>query len=310
MPVGGAATLFAVGMTIAAFAVVPLPALAAAPPSPGAAQEKPRFASLQLEIWPEFDRPKAALVILKGELAADVALPAAVSLRLPASGEPTALAFATAARSELFNLEHERTYGDDFITLRFETSHRFLQVEFYDPLATDTPERRFTYVWPGDAAVERLIVRLQEPALARALSVKPDLGAGTTGPDGLRYRSAELGALAAGTRLPVEIRYTKTDPQTSAEILGLKAPASTPPATAGSSAPLPGWVLIVAISAVLLIAAGAAALGWRRRAKAFAARAGDGGFCTQCGSRLASGDRFCWKCGAPVRIGGLRGSGR
>lgn len=301
MPLGGAARLFASGMTIVAFAIMPLVAFAATPPGRKAAEEKPRFASLALEIWPEFDRPRAALVILKGELAADLALPAVMSLRIPASSDPTAVAFASAPNAELYNLEHERTYAGAFTTLRFKTSHRFIQIEFYDPLVVDTSDRRFTYVWPGDWAVDRLTVRVQEPAVARGLLVKPDHGIGMTGPDGLLYRTAELGALQAGTRLPIEIRYTKTDPRTSAEILGLKAADSRPPATIGSGAGFPGWLLIVVVSTALLIGVGAASLWWRRRAKASAARPGDAGFCHQCSSQLASGDRFCSKCGAPVR---------
>jgi len=301
MPHGGAARLFALAMTIVVLAAMPLLALAAAQPGRNAPQEKPRFASLELEIWPEFDRMRAALVILKGELAADLALPAAVSLRIPASSDPTAVAFATAPKSELFNLEHERVYAGAFTILRFIASARFVQVEFYDPLRTDTPERGFTYVWPGDLGVDRLTVRVQEPAASSNLLVKPDLGAPVTGPDGLLYRTAELGALPAGKRQPVEVRYTKTDPRTSAQILGLKAADSKPPATTGSGAGLPGWLLIVAVSAALLIAAGAASLWWRQRAQASAARPGAAGFCHQCGNRLAAGDRFCSKCGAPVR---------
>lgn len=301
MPLGGAASLVALAMTVFVLAATPLLAPAAAQPDRNPPQGKPRFASLEVEIWPEFDRARAALVILKGELAADLALPAVVSLRIPASSDPAAVAFATAPKAELYNLEHERTYADDFTTLRFKTSHRFLQVEFYDLLLTDTSERGFTYVWPGDMAVDRLTVRVQEPAASSNLQVKPDLGAPVAGPDALLYRTAELGAFEAGKRLPIEIRYTKTDPRTSAEILGLKTADSKPPATIGSGVRLPGWLLIVAVSVALLIAAGAASLWWRRRARASAARASGAGFCPQCGNRLAASDRFCSKCGAPVR---------
>ena len=161
--VGGTATLFAPRVMVAIFAIMPLLAPAAAPPTRSAAEAKPRFASLQVEIWPEFDRRGEVLVILRGELAADLALPATVSLRIPASSGTTAVAFATAPNSQLFNLEHERTYSEAFITLRFKISQRFVHVEFYDRLAPDMPTRRFThrYVWPGDLAVDRLSVLFQ-----------------------------------------------------------------------------------------------------------------------------------------------------
>ncbi len=299
MPLG-AARILASALAVIAFAVLPPDASSADPPSRSTALEKPRFASLEVEIWPEFDRPRAALVILKGELAPEIALPAALSLRIPASSELTAVAFATAPQGELFNLEHERAYADDFMTLRFKTSHRFIHVEFYDTLATDAPERRFSYVWPGDFAVDRMAVRVQEPAAARDFSARPDLASKDSGADGLLYRSAELGTVRAAGRLPIEIRYTKTDPRTSAEILGLKAADSKSPATAASSLGFPDWITIVAAFVVLLAGAGAAWLWWRRRAGAPAARDSDSGFCHQCGNRLSPGDRFCSKCGAPV----------
>ena len=280
---------------------MPLLALAAVPSSRNAAEETPRFASLQIEIWPEFDRRGAALVILKGELAANLALPATVSLRIPAaSGGPTAVAFATAPSTGLFNLAHDRTYGKDFITLWFNAPQRFIHVEFYDPIVTSKPDRSYTYVWPGDLAVGRLSARLQEPAAISNLSVQPDLGAGVPGPDGLLYRTAELSAHEAGKQLPIEIRYTKTDSRTSAEILGVNVSKATLPATTGSSEGFPGWLLILAVATALVMGAGAAALWWRRREKTFVHQSSGPGFCSQCRSRLASGDRFCAKCGAPV----------
>lgn len=302
LPAGGATAVFASGIAVVVFILIALIAFAAVSPGRGAAQENPRFASLQIEIWPEFDRRGAALVILKGELPAELALPAAVSLRIPASSSgPAAVAFATAPGAELFNVAHDRTDADDFITLRIKAPQRFLHVEFYDPLVTRTPDRSYTYVWPGDRAVERLSVRLQEPAAASNISVQPDLGAGVAGPDALLYRTAELGAFKTGKPLPIEIRYTKTDERTSSDILGLKVPDSAPAVPSGTSEALPDWLLVLAILAGVVGVAGVAgSLWWRRRGKASGVQPGGGNFCTQCGSRLAAG-RFCSACGAPIR---------
>lgn len=301
MRASGAAAVIASAIAIVVFAIMPLLAPAATAPSGSAAQENPRFANLQIDIWPEFDR-RAALVILKGELAAAVALPAAVSLRIPASsGGPSAVAFATAARAELLNLAYDRTDGDGFITLRFTAPQRFIHIEFYDPLVTDKPERSYTYVWPGDVAVDRLSARLQEPAAASNVSVQPDLGKSIEGPDGLLYRMAELGAREAGKQFPIEIRYLKRNSRTSTEILGKSAPESAPPGPASSSGGLPAWLLGLLSATVVSMGAVAGVLWWRRREKGSGTQAGSAGFCSQCGNRLASDDRFCSKCGAAVR---------
>lgn len=298
---GGAQAVFVSRILIVVLAIILLPALAAGPPSRSAPKGNPRLASLQIEIWPEFDRP-AALVILRGELAADVALPAAVSLRIAASsGGPTAVASSTGPSAGLFNVKYGRKNADDFITLSFEVPQRLFHVEFYEPLVTGTLERSYTYVWPGDLAMDRLSVILQEPAGALNLSVQPDLDGTATGQNGLRYRSAELGALEAGKQLPIKIRYTKTDSKTSAEILQPEAPNLSLVPTTGSSGRLPGWwALVLAVAAVLVIGAGAAFLWWRRRGKVSGAQPRDAGFCSKCGAQPASGDRFCSKCGAPL----------
>jgi len=304
-PAGNALALFASRILMVVLAVALLPAFAASPSGNGAPKGNPRLASLQIEVWPEFDRP-AALVILRGELAADVALPAAVSLRIPASsGGPAAVASSTGPDAGLGNLKYESKKAGDFITLSFETPHRLFHVEFYDPLATGKPERGYTYVWPGDLAVNRLSVVLQEPAGARDISVQPNLDGTSIGQNGLHYRSADLGPLEAGKELPIRIRYTKTAAQTTTEMLKPAAkmpqpeiPKASPAPAAGSSDKL-RWALMLAIAAALIIGVGAGALWWRGRGEASSAQPGDAALCSKCGAKLAAEDRFCSKCGTP-----------
>ncbi len=285
-------------------AVALLPGLAAGQPGTGAQKGNPRLSTLSIQIWPEYDRP-AALVILNGELPVGAALPAVVSLRLSAaSGGPHAVAASTGAGATPFNVPYERRNADDFVTLRFETPQRFFHVEFYEPLATGTPERNFTYVWPGDLAADRVTLVMQQPAAATGLSALPVLDAASAGQDGLTYRSAELGALEAGTPLPITVSYTKADARTSAEILRTKAPDPSgaqslgPPPSSTASAGFPGWVPASAGAAVLAILAGGSIFWWRRRNRISGATAGGVRYCTKCGAKPSAGDGFCAKCGA------------
>ena len=205
------------------------------------------LATLQIEIWPEHDRPRA-LVILKGELAKTASAPADMRLRIPASaGAPSALAFADAS-GNLFNLAYEQEAAGSFIQLRFRPAQGNFHLEFYDALALDSPQREYRYTWPADLRVERLSVLVKEPAAASSLSVSPQLPTVGQGPDGLAHRAADLGARREGQALPIEVRYTKSDPRPSTEILA--APAAAPPAAPQSSP----WRLLA------LIAAGAVGL--------------------------------------------------
>jgi len=280
---------------ILALLLVPGPAPAA---DSGALKTAPRLESLQIEIWPEYDRP-SALVILKGELAGDIALPAALALRIPASsGGPAAVAYAAAKTGPLLNLPYDRSAAAGFILLRFAVPGRFFHVEFYDPLATALPERIYKYLWPGDLPVGALQVVLQEPAAASGISVQPDLADASIGTDGLRYRAARLGPAPQGKALPIEIRYAKSDPRTSVEILKAAAPLSSP-APITSSEEREAFRLFMATAALALLAVGAGLvyfLWWRPRSRPQVAAAG-GNFCAKCGHALAAGDRFCSKCG-------------
>jgi hypothetical protein len=272
---------------------------------------------LDIAVWPEFDR-SAALVILRAEIAEDVGLPGAVSLRIPASsGGPGALAYAASADGQLLNLVYQRSDAQDFITLTFSTPERFFQVEFYDPMAVATTDRSYTYTWPGDLTVDKLSVELQEPAAATGLTVQPELGPGEVRPDGLTSRQADLGAFGAGQTLAIDVRYQKSDSRTSAEILGLETGAPTAGGT-GSDEGVPVWLVALLAVVVLAVCAGGIVL-WRwrerqtvtaagratraarRREKATGQRESGTNFCPQCGAALRARDRFCPECGSAVR---------
>lgn len=281
------------------------PALALAQP-----KGNPRLASLAIEIWPEYDRASAALVILKGELAADVKLPAKVALRLPkAAGGPSAVAFFRAPGSGALNLAHDVEETAEATVVRFEAPERVFLVEFYEPFSTALPARSYTYTWPGDLAAERVTVVVQEPATSSGLEVEPKLERSATGNDGLRYVSADLGAQAAGKALPIALRYSKPDMRTSVDIVKPKGDATAPAAAtpsapspasgaASGNVPIPGSV--IALLAIAAAAIGAALLffWWKMRATPPAKLAH--GACTQCGAPRRPGDRFCGKCGAKL----------
>lgn len=274
-----------------------LVALAAVTSAIAAPAFNARLASLQIEIWPEYDRPQA-LVILRAELAPDAALPAVLRLRIPAAaGAPTAVAYADAT-GNLLNLKFEREEAGQFVLVRFTTPQRSFHVEFYDPLASSQGEREYRYEWPGDFAVERLGVLVKEPAAASNISVSPQLGITGASPDGLRYRAAELGAIKAGERLPIAVRYTKSDPRSTSEILsGPQAGASSDQKQGRQN----GWLWMVAAGTAAVLLAGALVLlllglrGGKRATPRPASVA-----CPKCGRPAAPDDRFCGGCGKPL----------
>jgi len=302
--IGGTQAGFAARLRILALALLVLPAFAFA--QGGAPKGNPRLASLGIEVWPEYDRP-AALVILKGALAEGVKLPATVTLRLPAaSGGAAAVAYSDTADGNLLNLKHEFAQAGEYVALKFDAPTRFFHIEFYEPIATNAPARSFRYVWPGDLAADRVMAVVQEPATAIDVVVEPNLDLPSTGQDGLRYRAGDLGARDAGKPLPIAVRYTKTDARPSAEILNpartaVAVPAQAPPPStamvpAAATGGLPDWAFPLGGFVLLGLGGGALILWqWRRSARAAAPA---GSFCGKCGAPLVAGHRFCGSCGA------------
>ena len=293
-----------------AAALILLPACAAEN-----AAVKARLANLEIEIWPEYDKP-ATLVLLKGEIAPGA--DRSISVRIPlASGGPLAVAMSATPGGNLLNMQYDRTDGKDYITLRMQVPERFFHIEFYDKLNTGSDKREYRYVWPGDLAADHVSVHVKQPATSKEFSITPAFGKSAMGNDGLTYWSSDMGAAPAGKALAVTLRYTKSDARVSKDLLGLVAPAAAgapatpaapviapdavkPAATAvrGSSDSRDDWTTALFLVLLAAAAAGIFWFNWRRAGEGGAAAiASDARFCTKCGNALRKGDRFCSKCG-------------
>lgn len=306
-------------------------------PLPAAAQTPPAIDALHISLWPEFDRP-GVLVIIDGSLPAGTALPAEVSLRMPAAAErPNATAYQGADGNLLSAAYTTASAGSDII-VTFPIESLAFRLEYYDPALTVTGERRtYTFSWISDYAVAAATVRVQQPAGASALTTTPALAATGAADYGLEYYEGSLGALTAGQTVLVTASYTKADAALSSEVLGV-APAA--PTAVETPASTNTTAVAGVVAGVGVLAAGAvgfiywrgrrptrAAQGHRRaaprrhrsapaveapraaavpRPSAPTARlasppATGAAFCTQCGQRRQPGDKFCRQCGAPVR---------
>ncbi len=181
------------------------------------AQSDPTLSALTLELWPEYDRA-GVLVIVRGTLSPEIALPASVTVNVPAaSGGPFAVAVQQPDGS-LVNTQFVSSAVGANIAVTLQATAASFQVEYYDPaLSTASTDRAFVFDWAPTWRVTAASLRIQEPRGASDLTAQPPVMLAGSSDLGLNYYTASLGALQPGQAVHVELKYVKTSPGLSVE---------------------------------------------------------------------------------------------
>ncbi|MEW6717649.1 MAG: zinc ribbon domain-containing protein [Chloroflexota bacterium] len=301
-------------------APVLLLALLVAPLQNVQAQNEVTLEVLEVNLWPEYDRPEM-LVILQVTLPADAVLPFELTLRIPAAaGEP----FAVTVREsdgELYETEYERTVSDEWAFITFTATTPEAHLEYYDPSLTILgTERRYVFQWSGDYAVQVMNVHVQEPVGARDMHISPSLSTVTEGFNSLIYYSGMIGSLNAGDTFLLTLDYQKETETLSIEQLPTDTSISLGTLLGENTKKILLWGLVVL--GVVFTAGG---VWWFRKSTRVSAPQKkrhrtqrtkteeriqiDSGppregtlYCHMCGKQAIAGDRFCRACGTQLRI--------
>ncbi len=284
------------------------------------AQTSIRFVTLQVDLWPEYDRPEM-LVIMKAQLPSEVSLPTEVAFRIPAGvGEPNAVAVRQ-PDGALLNAMYTRQVQDQWEMITVTATSPEIQIEYYDPgLDRSTANRHYEFNWVSDYDIDAMLIQVQQPLGATNLSVEPALGNITTGSDGLQYYVMEIGAPRAGDEVSVVVDYTKTTDTLSVEGFTVQPGAPISDSSPESQRQIASTeVLPWALGGLgVLLVVGGIYWYWRtgqgdvskksgsrrrRKPRPAAATSSDesGVYCHQCGKRAGAGDRFCRACGSRLR---------
>jgi len=286
------------------------------------AQEPPSLSTLEISLWPEYDRPEV-LVIYRGLFEEGTPLPVPVEIRIPAAvGQPTAVAYV-GEDGQRFNQQYTTRVEGDWLLVSFDLGERGFQLEYYDELPVNSSnQRQYTYTYAADYPVAALSMELQEPPSAEAVSLDPPADSSTTASDGLVYHFLDVGTLEQGEEQSWTFAYQKGNSDLTVAMFSQAEPPVATPAPADGD---DSTVLIFLVAFVTLIAVGAAAfwLGGRTqpmsqptlpgsegRKRRGSGRGGqiqgqqpagdDASFCRQCGTKLRSDSLFCHRCGTPV----------
>lgn len=289
------------------------------------AQEPPSLSTLEIALWPEYDRPEV-LVIYRGLFEEGTSLPVPVEIRIPARvGQATAVAYV-GDDGQRYNQQYTTRTEGDWLVVSFELGELGFQLEYYDSLPVDsTGQRNYTLSYTADYPVTTLSLELQQPPSATNLTLDPPADSSAAAADGLVYHALEIGTLEQGEEQSWTFSYQKNNEDLTNPPSGQAEPPAAPSAPASDG---DNTVLIFLVAFVTLVAVGAAAfwLGGRtqpisqpslpgsgarkRRGSGRGGQAQDqqlsgleGGnalYCRQCGTKLRSDSVFCHKCGTPV----------
>lgn len=283
------------------------------------------IARASLRLWPEYDDP-GLLVIFAGNFSDGTAFPRDVSFPLPAGARNIQTAYPDATGGLLIAASETNAEQVTYKQLPTASFH----LEYYLDRQPSGNQREIRYLFQAPYPIAMLEVSVQQPARATDFSMTPASETSFVGDDGLTYFTFNRANLAAGDKIEIVFRYTKTDSGVSRPQLAVTNPALTPaasgqPAVAQpSDASIGAWLpwALIGIGAVSLLALLAYWLLWQRRpavaqtsvrpapvkaparptsAAAADAPAGKAAFCTQCGHPFRPDDRFCAQCGAPRR---------
>lgn len=280
--------------------------------STASAQTNITLASMQVQLWPEYDQP-SMLVITDFKLAEATSFPTDLTFRIPLDANLIAVA-AYDNTGNLINavFDGPNVEGDyQAFTITMEAaSGRF---EYYQPLTFSGTQRTYIYSWDGTYAVDAFEARVLEPLDTTSLTTVPKLDS-ISQENGAKYFQGKPVKLGQGEEFKLNLQYNKTSDSLIASAQGVQPSAPVDENTTGRISINNYLPYIIGGIGVLLIAGGlvyyfragsSSTKRSRRRAHSGAEEEGAGAaedvYCPQCGTRAKPNDRFCRTCGARLR---------
>ncbi len=290
----------------------------------GQAQDSPSLSSMEVTLWPEFDRAEV-LVIYEGFFARDTPLPVPVEIRIPArAGKPHAVAYVS--EGQLLQMEYVSRQDGEWLVVAFELPTLGFYLEYYDDQLSIQADgsREFILSYQPDYPAAELSFQVQEPPDAESFALEPAADSVTVGDYGLDYHTAKLGAVEQGQELTWTLTYEKATSVLTEDIV-FPDPTPVQPAPVAEDENSTLLIFLVGFVATIGLGAGAFWLGRRTQAQPEPAptkrhkRRGSGRgpssftpevpssdgkeavFCFHCGTELREGSDFCHRCGAEAR---------
>lgn len=276
------------------------------------AQQQITIQSMDVSLWPEFDRAEM-LVIYHMQVNAD-SFPTQMEFRIPAGASLHTIAIGSSPETVSDQgLEFSTQVVNDWQVVTVTVTGPAIQFEYYDPtLNISGSSRQYSYAWLSDYDVENMVIIYQEPFGAEQFKSTLSLQDDGIHPDGMQYYFSDVGSVSAGKSFDVQVSYEKSTEALSVSRLEVQPVSPVDENTPGRFSWNNTMPYVIGGLGIVMILGGVAYFMQAGRSNAKKPRtrrhsAHDDGteesesYCPQCGSRAKRGDRFCRTCGARLR---------
>jgi hypothetical protein len=282
-------------------------------PSTAGAQGGTKLASLNIELWSEYDKP-SMLVINRFVVSQNTPLPASVTLRFPKDGNLYAVALEKNGEPFYKDFAPPAEQGNwQTVTIKVESydPHR---IEYYQPLTRDGNKREFKYQWFGDYYVKEFSVTIRIPADSTELITSPVLESTATSDNGMIITGiVTKNEMKMGNSFQFDLQYKRTStalthPEAASQLQPVEPVGENTPGRV-SITNLP-WIIggfglaliVIALFSYWRSTQSSEEKPQRRRHHQDATESEAEAYCHECGARAHAGDRFCRTCGSRLRI--------
>ena len=281
-------------------------------PSLASAQNKVAIQSINVSLWPEYDKAEM-LVINFITLPASTVFPVQLDMRVSADAVLNTVAVGKSGNSVSDqNVKYTTKKDGEWLVVSVTATGPAVQLEYYDPnLKKDGDLRSYSYRWLSNYDVAGFRAILQEPFDAAEFKSSLTLQDDGIHPDKMQYYSSDVGAVPAGKEFTFDVSYKKSTDALSISRLDIQPVVvdENTPGRVSLNNFLP--YIIGGVGVILIVGglvyyrqtgrSGSKKSRRRQHVRADSEESTSDVYCAQCGTRAHSGDRFCRVCGSRIR---------
>ena len=311
-----------------------------ASPATGAAVDKPlAIKTMKLQVWPEYDDPRV-MVTYAGEFKDGPTFPQPVKFTVQMGSEMNMVCALQPPDDDHLCQLYDTLPGTDDLTVSYTLPIPTYYLEYYWDGIKGQTDKSFSFKYTSPYAIDSLELEVQQPLKATDFKLAQPYASASADSRGFKYYHYTFNNVTPGQVITLDASYIKPDSKPSvAKQTGATGGTSSSGSNAYVLLGIGGALLVIVAFGFLFLkrkpapapVRAAPAIQSRKAARAEARQievqrtgrheaqaarrpetpkaapptsrpqGGAAAFCSQCGTRLPAGSRFCHVCGARVK---------